>query len=164
MNKVWKYSVIGILCAGGLYTGVLDHVEKQVTTSNQEKTAYMKKVQERNDLIKKLNGSNKNLYKLELAYNQITNAANQKSARITTLKSDISQIQNQIKAISNSIQTIRSSRSVQSAHSSTSTPLYASSTSSSINKTAAAPAPTVSHPSIVVSVAPPVVQSTTKAS
>lgn len=158
MNKVWKYSITGILCAGGLYTGILNHVEHQVTTANQEKTAYLKKIQERNDLIKDLNGSNQKLYHLELTYNQVANETNQKNTQIATLKSDITQIDNQIKTISSSI---------HSAHTSASTPAYnplTSSTGSSSTSSAASNTTTQAPPSIVVSPTPPVVQSTTKAS
>lgn len=156
MNKVWNYSIAGILCAGGLYTGILNHVEQQVTIANQEKTAYLKKIQVRNDLIKELNGSNQKLYQLELTYNQITNETNQKNTQIATLKSDISQIQNQIKTISSSN---------QNNHSSASAPVYSSGSSSS-NRTSSPASKTTTQPqpSIVVSPTPPPVQSTTKAS
>lgn len=158
MNKAWKYSVIGILCAGGLYTGILNHVEAQVTSSNQEKTAYLKKIQERNDLINQLNESNQKLYHLELTYNQIINETNQKNTQIGTLKSEIAQIQNQIRTISSTIKNTHSSASTPASTSRTSS--TGAIRSSSGSSTTTSPA----KPAIVVSPAPPVVHTTTKAS
>jgi septal ring factor EnvC (AmiA/AmiB activator) len=100
MNKIWKKSAIGILCAGGLYSGVLYNVENQVSATDIQKNAYLQKVEERNKLVKKLNDYNQKLYQLQLTYNQTVNNTNQKSQQINALNSDIAQIKNQIAAMS----------------------------------------------------------------
>lgn len=167
MNKIWKYSIAGVLCAGGLYTGILNHVEQQVTNVNKEKMAFLKKNQERNELIKTLNDSNQKLNQLELTYDQITKETNQRNLQIVSIKSDISQIQNKIKAMANSNQIHQSSAS---------TPIHSTRTNSTVSRTAnstriasntkstVSKTPIQYHPSIVVSPTPPVVQTTTKAS
>jgi septal ring factor EnvC (AmiA/AmiB activator) len=150
MNKVWKKSAIGILCAGGLYAGVLYNVQDQVSAADNQKNAYMQKVQERNHLIKKLNDYNQKLYQLQLTYAQTVNDTNQKNQQINTLNSEIAQIKNQIAAVS-----------------------VGSSSKSSANTSAAATqAPTAVRPATPAPVVtskpapapPPPVQSVTKAS
>ncbi len=143
MNKVWKKSIIGTLCAGGLYAGVLYNVQDQVNAADIQKSAYLQKVQERNNLIKKLNDHNQKLYQLQLTYNQTVNDTNQKSQQINALNSEIAQVKNQI-------------ASTGSAKTNTS-----SSTSSVTTQ-----APTVVKPTKPTPAAPPPprVQSVTKAS
>ena len=99
MNKVWKKSAIGIVCAGGLYAGVLYNVQDQVNAADIQKNAYLQKVQEQNNLIKKLNADNQKLYQLQLSYNQTVNDTNQKSQQINALTSQITQIKKQIAAM-----------------------------------------------------------------
>jgi endoglucanase Acf2 len=150
MNKVLKKSAFGILCAGGLYAGVLYNVQNQVSAADIQKNAYLQKVQERNNLIKKVNDYNQKLYQLQLTYNQTVNDTNQKSQQINALNSEIAQINNQIAAMS-----VRSS-----------------SNSSANTSAAVTQAPTVvklSTPAPVVTskpapTPPPHVQSVTKAS
>jgi septal ring factor EnvC (AmiA/AmiB activator) len=96
INKVWKKSIIGTLCAGGLYAGVLYNVQDQVNAADIQKNAYMQKVQERNHLIKKLNNYNQKLYQLQLTYTQTVNETDQKSQQINALNSEIAQVKNQI--------------------------------------------------------------------
>lgn len=154
MNKLWKKSVIGTLCAGGLYAGVLYNVQDQVSAANVQKNAYLQKIQERNHLIKKLNNYNQKLYQLQLTYNQTVNDTNQKSQQINALNSEIAQIKNQIAAMS-----VRSS-SASSANTS-------SSTSSATTQAPTAVKPSTPAPVVTpkpTPAPPPPVHSVTKAS
>jgi septal ring factor EnvC (AmiA/AmiB activator) len=154
MNKLWKKSVIGTLCAGGLYAGILYNVQDQVSAANVQKNAYLQKVQERNHLIKKLNNYNQKLYQLQLTYNQTVNDTNQKSQQINALNSEIAQIKNQIAAMS-----VRSS-SASSANTS-------SSTSSTTTQAPTAVKPSTPAPVVTpkpTPAPPPPVHSVTKAS
>jgi uncharacterized phage infection (PIP) family protein YhgE len=154
MNKLWKKSVIGTLCAGGLYAGVLYNVQDQVSAANVQKNAYLQKVQERNHLIKKLNNYNQKLYQLQLTYNQTVNDTNQKSQQINALNSEITQIKNQIAAMS-----VRSSL-----ESSTNT---SSSTSSTTTQAPTSVKPSTPAPVVLpksTPAPPPPVHSVTKAS
>ncbi|WP_416828153.1 hypothetical protein [Ectobacillus polymachus] len=157
INKVWKKSAIGILCAGGLYAGVLYNIQNQVSAADIQKNAYLQKIQERNNLTQKLNDDNQKLYQLQLTYTQTVNDTNQKSQQINALNSEIAQIKNQIAAMS-----VRSS-STSSANT--------SSSSSSSSSSATTQGPTIgksSTPAPAVTPKPtpppPPVQSVTKAS
>jgi myosin heavy subunit len=155
MNKVWKKSAIGILCAGGLYAGVLYNVQDKVNAADIQKNAYLQKVHERNNLVKKLNNDNQKLYQLQLTYTKTVNDTNQKSQQINALNSEIAQIKNQIAAMS------VPSSSTSSANSS-------SSTSSGTTQAPTAVQPSTSAPVVTQKPAPapppPPVQSVTKAS
>lgn len=157
MSKVWKKSAIGILCAGGLYAGVLYNVQNQVNAADIQKNAYLQKVQERNNLIKKLNDYNQKLYQLQLTYNQTVNDTNQKSQQINALNSEIAQIKKQIAAKS-----VRSS-STSSAKTNTSSNTSAVTTQTPTVVKPSTPASVVTSKPAAVVPAPPV-QSVTKAS
>jgi septal ring factor EnvC (AmiA/AmiB activator) len=154
MNKLWKKSVIGTLCAGGLYAGVLYNVQDQVSAANVQKNAYLQKIQERNHLIKKLNNYNQKLYQLQLTYNQTVNDTNQKNQQINTLNSEIAQIKNQIATMS-----VRSS-SASSANTSSSTSSTTTQGPTAVKPSTPAPVVT-SKPTPAP---PPPVHSVTKAS
>jgi septal ring factor EnvC (AmiA/AmiB activator) len=155
MNKVWKKSIIGTLCAGGLYAGILYNVQDQVSAADVQKNAYLQKVQERNHLIKKLNNYNQKLYQLQLTYTQTVNDTNQKSQQINALNSEIAQIKDQIAAMS-----VRSS-STSSANTSSSTSSVTAQAPTAVKPSTPAPVvtqkPTPAPP-------PPPVHSVTKAS
>lgn len=151
MNKVWKKSIIGTLCAGGLYAGVLYNVQDQVSAADVQKNAYLQKVQERNHLIKKLNNYNQKLYQLQLTYTKTVNDTNQKGQQINALNSEIAQIQNQIAAMS-----VRTSANTGNSTSSVTTQAPTAVKPS-------APAPTVTSKPTPAPPPPPV-QSVTKAS
>ncbi|WP_379968871.1 hypothetical protein [Ectobacillus sp. sgz5001026] len=159
INKVWKKSTIGILCAGGLYAGVLYNVQDQVSAANIQKNAYLQKIQERNNLNTKLNDYNQKLYQLQLTYTQTVNDTNVKNQQINALNSEIAQIQNQIAAMS-----VRSS-STTSANTNSGTSSSTSSVTTqgpTVGKSSS-PAPAVT-PKPTPTPPPPPVQSVTKAS
>lgn len=156
MNKAWKKSVIGTLCAGGLYAGVLYSVQDQVSAADIQKNAYLQKVQEKNHLIKKLNDDNQKLYKLQLTYYQTVNDTNQKSQQINALNSEIAQIKNQIAAMS-----IRSS-SASSGNTSSSTSSVTTQAPTAVKPST--PAPVVTPKPTPAPAPPPPVHSVTKAS
>lgn len=169
INKVWKKSTIGILCAGGLYAGVLYNVQDQVSAANIQKNAYLQKIQERNNLNTKLNDYNQKLYQLQLTYTQTVNDTNQKSQQINALNSEIAQIQNQIAAMSVRSSSTSSANTSSGTSSSTSsvttqgpTVGKSSSQASTVAKSSS-PAPAVT-PKPTPTPPPPPVQSVTKAS